>query len=643
MLDIKTLNILSMVTSLLLPLVLRFMDRFSSNVNTTRAWVKGVTFNAVAYLLMALRGVIPDLLSIVVANVLLLAGQCELLIGFRLFFCKRVSRIWVVPLLTTTAAGFAWFTYAMPSIESRIVISSFSLSAIALLGARELLLSAWMVRLADDAALRTERRLAYTLGMIILLTSSMMLARGVMFWHAPDDVLSRSQLLNTVHELAFALALLLNFFLVSCLPLLVSVRVQYELEQSERSLRRAEREAVLARDEANQANHAKSMFLANMSHEIRTPMNGVLGLTRLALESELPEDIRKLLNESYASAQSLLGIVNDILDLSKIDAGKLTIEQAPFALAQVLQNAKALFGKVADDKGVLFILQQEERLPSWLLGDALRLGQVLNNLLSNAVKFTVQGQVTLRVASTPPRVDDERHWLVFSVVDTGIGMSAEQQARLFQPFTQADESTTRRFGGTGLGLVIARRLTELMGGRMSVHSVPGQGSTFAVELPFGVVAPQQIPTSTGMPNATDVPRRLLEGLAVLLVEDNAINAMVATRTLAKQGAVVHHVENGQLALDYLRAHASAMDAVLMDIQMPVMDGLTATRLIRNELGLRQLPIIAMTANVMEADQQASMEAGMDAHVGKPFDAAHLAATLCQLVPGKCQAVVRVVV
>ncbi len=626
MLDIKTLNILSMVTSLLLPLVLRFMERFSFDVDATRAWVRGVTFNAVAFLLMALRGVIPDLLSIVLANVLLLAAQYELWMGYRLFFGKRVTRIWMAPLLVATAAGFAWFTYATPSIEPRIVLSSLSLSAIALLGARELLVSAWAARLADNAALRTERRLAYTMGIVIVLASCMLLARGVIFWRAPDDALSRDQLLNTVYVLSYALALVLNFFMVSCLPLLVSVRVQHELEQSERRLKLAEREALLARDEANQANQTKSMFLANMSHEIRTPMNGVLGLTRLALESELPGEVRKLLNESYASAQSLLGIVNDILDLSKMDAGKLSIAQAPFALAQVLQNAKALFGKLADDKGVLFVLQQEDRLPPWLLGDALRLGQVLNNLLSNAVKFTQQGQVTLRVEPTPPREDDERHWLVFSVIDTGIGMSAEQRARLFQPFMQADESTTRRFGGTGLGLVIARRLTELMGGRLSVQSTPGQGSTFAVELPFGVAAAPQTPAST------EVPKRALEGLRVLLVEDNAINAMVAMHTLQGRGAVVFHAENGQLALDFLRAHAGRVDAVLMDIQMPVMDGLTATRLIRNELGLRQLPIIAMTANVMESDRQASMDAGMDAHVGKPFDAAQLAATLRRLVP-----------
>lgn len=637
MLDIKTLNILSMVTSLLLPLVLRFMGRFPSSADATRAWVRGVTLNAIAFLLLALRGVIPDLLSIVVANVLLLAGQGELWMGYRLFFGKRVARVWMVPLLTLTAAGFAWFTYVMPSIESRIVISSLSLSSVALLGARELLVSAWMARLADDAAVRTERRLAYTLGAVITLAGALMLARGIMFWGAPDDVLSHNQLLNAVYALSYALALLVNFFMVSCLPLLVSVRVQHALEQSERRLRLAEREALLARDEANQANQAKSLFLANMSHEIRTPMNGVLGLTRLALESELPSDARKLLNESYASAQSLLGIVNDILDLSRMDAGKLTIEQAPFALVQVLQNANALFGKLASDKGVRFILQQEAQLPAWLLGDALRLGQVLNNLLSNAVKFTQQGQVTLRVDATPPRVDDERHWLVLSVIDTGIGMSAVQQSRLFQAFTQADASTTRRFGGTGLGLVIARRLTELMGGRLSVHSTPGQGSTFTLELPFGVAAAPQTPAPT------EVPRRSLEGLGVLLVEDNAINAMVALRTLQGRGAVVHHVENGQLALDYLRMHAGDVDAVLMDIQMPVMDGLAATRLIRNELGLRQLPIIAMTANVMESDRQASMDAGMNAHVGKPFDAAQLAATLRQLVPDGHQTRGRVVV
>lgn len=632
MLDIKTLNILSMVTSLLLPLVLRFMGRFSSNADATRAWIRGVTIISVAFLLLALRGVIPDGLSIVAANVIVLAGQCELLLGFRLFFGKRATRIWVLPLLLATAAGFAWFTYVTPSIETRIVLSSLLNSAVILLVARELLVSAWVARVAMDASLRTERRLAYTLGTAFALVSILMLARGVMFWGAPVDALAHNQLLNTVYVLSYALALLLNFFMVSCLPLLVSVRVQRELEKSERRLTLAEHDALLARDEANQANQAKSLFLANMSHEIRTPMNGVLGLTRLALESDLPGDTRKLLKESYASAQSLLGIVNDILDLSKIEVGKLTIEQVPFSLPQVLQNARALFGKVADDKGVLFSLHTQEPLPQWLLGDALRLSQVLNNFLSNAVKFTAQGEVRLDVQSLPPCPGDERHWLKLSVVDSGIGMSDEQLVRLFQPFTQADESTTRRFGGTGLGLVISHRLTELMGGRLSVHSMPGHGSTFSVELPFGVAEAPPAPAPAEAAPATKTLKPLLEGMHLLLVEDNPINVLVATRTLEKQGAVVHTEENGQLAVDYLRTHATDVDAVLMDIQMPVMDGHTATRLIRNELGLHQLPIIAMTANVMEADQHASMDAGMDAHLGKPFDVNQLTATLRQLVP-----------
>ena len=389
------------------------------------------------------------------------------------------------------------------------------------------------------------------------------------------------------------------------------------------SFRQATEAANQARDEAHRANAAKSDFLANMSHEIRTPMNGVLGLTRLCLEGDLPARERDLIEKCHASAQTLMGVVNDVLDFSKIEAGKLVLEHTALDLGRTVQAARSLFEQAAHAKGLRFVVDVGADVPLGLVGDPLRLSQVLNNLLSNAIKFTEHGEVRLEVRQRA--VSDERVQLELTVQDSGLGIDADHLQRLFQPFSQADASTTRKFGGTGLGLAICRRLADLMGGTLTVQSTPGAGSRFTlcVTLQRSNLAPHA-PTA----GESGKPRRLA-GLRILLVEDNPINVLVARLSLEGEGAQVVHRGDGQQAVDYLREHASEVDAVLMDIQMPVMDGYTATRAIRTELGLRQLPVVAMTANVLDTDRQASLEAGMDAHVGKPFDVNALVGVLLQ--------------
>jgi PAS domain S-box-containing protein len=375
---------------------------------------------------------------------------------------------------------------------------------------------------------------------------------------------------------------------------------------AERALREAMRAA-----EAGSA--AKSAFLANMSHEIRTPLNAILGLAHLLDRSNLDEEQQRLARAIEHAGQSLLGIVNDVLDLAKIEAGGVSLDIVQFDLRALLDELVALFEPQARSKRLVLALEAAPELPAVVEGDAGRVRQVLVNLLSNAVKFTEEGSIRLVVA-VRERTDRQLR-ICFVVRDTGVGIPDDVRARLFAPFTQADASTTRRFGGTGLGLSIVRRLVEKMGGEVGFASEVAHGSEFWVVLPLALpAAPVELRREAP---ATEGPR--LAGARILVVDDNDINRTVASRILAGEGAVVTTGTNGVEALEHLRAAPGGFDVVLMDIQMPQMDGVEATRRIRGELGLAALPVIALTAGALVAERRRSLDAGMSAFLTKPLD------------------------
>ncbi|MCB1890286.1 MAG: response regulator [Rhodocyclaceae bacterium] len=385
------------------------------------------------------------------------------------------------------------------------------------------------------------------------------------------------------------------------------------LERTIRRNREQTRRLEEALTAAEAATRAKSEFLANMSHEIRTPMNAIIGLTGLCLKEALDAKPKDYVRKTNQAARHLLGILNDILDLSKVEAGELVIAAHPFAVADMAGGLAAMFEPLAAQRGLGFAIDLAPGVPEWVDGDALRIAQVLNNLVGNAIKFTDSGHV--RVLIAPGNREGE---ILFEVVDSGIGLAPEDIDRLFRPFSQVDTSSTRRFGGTGLGLAISRRLVEQMGGEIGVESTPGKGSCFhfGLPLPAASEAADMRPATTG-DRPEVVP--MLAGKRILLVEDNDFNQIVASELLAETEATVDIVDNGKAAIDAVES--TAYDLVLMDVQMPIMDGIAATRAIR-ERGHR-LPVVAMTAHAFAAEQARCSAAGMDDFISKPFDPAEL--------------------
>ncbi len=379
-----------------------------------------------------------------------------------------------------------------------------------------------------------------------------------------------------------------------------------------------------AKEGAEAANRAKSAFLANMSHEIRTPLNGVLGLARLALQTmdNAPRQ-REYLQRLLESADALAVIISDILDLSKIEAGKLSIEDVDFELRPVLDSACAAYREVAAGKGLSFELEISADVAQHVTGDPVRLRQILGNFVSNAIKFTERGGVAIRVT----RSGESR--LRFAVTDSGIGIEESARERLFQPFVQGDQSTTRRFGGTGLGLSICRSLATMMGGEVGLASVEGAGSTFWVELPLPAAV-----ASVAAPATISEQEQPLAGLRVLLVEDNPINMLIAEQLLAHWGADVTQAADGRQAIVAVDEAAGEFDVVLMDVHMPVMGGHEATAALRQRYSKEQLPIVALTAAALVSEQQESLAVGMNDFIAKPIEARRMVEVLQRVSEGR---------
>ena len=402
-------------------------------------------------------------------------------------------------------------------------------------------------------------------------------------------------------------------------------QLQQQREELELRVDKRTEELNEAMKRAETANKAKGEFLANMSHEIRTPLSAIIGLTELLSNERNSPKIKAYIQTMRSVSTSLLGIINDILDFSKIEAGKLELENRPFNLNEVLDDQISVFRESAKQKNIDLRLSISSDTPTNLNGDALRLGQVLSNLISNALKFTEQGEVTITTELVKEKGSDV--WIKFIVTDSGIGISKEHIDTLFDSFTQADSSTSRKYGGSGLGLAISHSLVELMSGSFTVDSLPNEGSSFAFTAKFILEEAALL-----QPALETEQKRDLNDISILLVDDNLINQKIMAKLLEAEGFDISLASSGRQAIDMIENQT--FDIVLMDMQMPELSGIDTTKILREEMGMTDLPIIALTANVMKEDMDMCFSVGMNDFLSKPIDAENVKKVIFKWLPNQ---------
>ncbi len=617
-LDPRTVVILTVLSTLLMGIGLLVVARgYLAEMRGISRWAAGTLLQSTAWILLALFGVIPDTFS-EFGGVLIMLAMALYFHALTEFLEKPSPVLWVYAVVGINFIAIYYFLLFVPDVAARIVVASATAAVLMFASARILLFG------SSD-----RRPLSHSMtGMLFLGCSLVLVARAIYYlvWNtAPDQSALEQNIMQDIAFLTFFMAAVLSpfTFLLMCNDRYNAKALLYTQELDTKNL------------ELEAASQAKGLFLATMSHELRTPLNGIIGFLKHLGKTRLDDQQKDYFHSIDLSARLLLSVINDVLDFSKIEAGKLSIESIAIELREFCDEVILLFAVSAEDKGLELVCVIDKRLPNSLMGDPVRLTQVLANLLSNAIKFTAKGKVLLEVRLVGET--DSNVSLEIRVTDSGIGISQEALSRLFQPFTQADASTTRKHGGTGLGLVIAKKIVEMMGGSIVIESKVGQGTCFTVHLDMLKQHPgnQQEKISNVSPiekTSVSVVLTPLKGKRVLIVDDNSINRKLAQLLVTELGGEFDFAEDGVQAVDAFTR--KEFDLILMDVNMPVMDGLEACARIRalEESSSRQTLIIALTANAMPGDKERFINCGMDDYLSKPIDEKALFKVLHRFFP-----------